>query len=592
MPGARPMTQTDKPNVLIVDDHPANLDVLEAILGDTDCTLVRAASADEALLYLVRHDFAAIVLDIRMPGMNGIELAALIKKRKRSQDIPILFLTAHSVDEDDVLRGYSVGAVDYLSKPINATILRSKIGVFVDAFRKTRALADLNVALQREVIEREKVQAALERANLELERRVQDRTAALTRAHQGVRENEERLRMALEVAQIAAWEWHLASAQMRWSTDPEMLFSFPKGSFGQDLRIVRTAHAEDRSRIEEATARALQTGNFEAEYRAVRPDGSVAWITERGQIFSDPDGQRMVGISRDVTAERESALERERLLKSEREARDEAERQSRLKDEFLANLSHELRTPMNAILGWLSILESGKPIRDVRSALAVIARNAQMQAKLIEDLLDMTRLMSGNMPLDLGPVDVGALVQTTLQALQPAADAKGIQLTGSVESTVGRMRGDSRRLQQVLWNLVHNAIKFTPKPGRVDVHGQVADGEVRISVTDNGQGISPAFLPYVFERFRQQDASMTRSAFGLGLGLSISKQLVELHGGTISAVSPGDGQGATFIVRVPAVPYASAGARPAGSAREGPGPVAVSEHSPSEGQPAPAPGDP
>ena len=146
------MIQTDKPNVLIVDDQPRNLDVLEAILGETDCTLVRATSADEALLCLVRHDFAALVLDIKMPGMGGIELATLIKTRKRSQDVPILFLTAHTVNEDDLLRGYGVGAVDYLSKPINPQILRSKIGVFVDAFRKTRALADLNVALQRGAI--------------------------------------------------------------------------------------------------------------------------------------------------------------------------------------------------------------------------------------------------------------------------------------------------------------------------------------------------------------------------------------------------------------------------------------------------------
>src|ERR1700730_4489249 len=162
------MSQAGKPKILIVDDQPRNLDVLEAMLDEMTCTLVRATSADEALLCLMRHDFAALVLDIRMPGMSGIELAQLIKQRKRSQHVPILFLTAHLVNDDDVLRGYGVGAVDYLSKPVNAEILRSKIGVFVDAFRKTRALADLNVALQREVIEREKVQAALERANLEL----------------------------------------------------------------------------------------------------------------------------------------------------------------------------------------------------------------------------------------------------------------------------------------------------------------------------------------------------------------------------------------------------------------------------------------
>jgi signal transduction histidine kinase len=315
----------------------------------------------------------------------------------------------------------------------------------------------------------------------------------------------------------------------------------------------RVVHPEDRPRVEAATAAALQTGSYESEYRAMRADGSVVWITERGRVFSDADGDRMVGISRDITAERGASQERERLLKSERDARDEAERQSRLKDEFLATLSHELRTPMNAILGWLSVLESGKPIRDIRSAVSVIARNAQMQAKLIDDLLDMNRLMSGNIRLEVQRVDVGALLQTTMQGLQPAADARGVQLTASVEPNIAIL-ADSRRLQQVLWNLVQNAIKFSTADGRVEIRVQQTPEWLQIAVKDNGQGISPSFLPHVFERFRQQDASSTRVAFGLGLGLSIAKSLVELHGGTITADSPGEGRGATFTVRVPSVP--------------------------------------
>jgi hypothetical protein len=548
------MTTSEKPKILIVDDQPRNLDVLEVMLGDLDCELVRATSPEEALLHLVRNDFAALVLDIRMPGMSGLELASLIKQRKRSQHVPILFLTAFSVNEEEMLQGYGVGAVDYLSKPINPGILRSKVGVFIDLFRKSQELATVNDALQSEMAAREKAQDGLRQANLELERRVHDRTVALNRAHQGVRENEERLRMALEVAQLAAWEWHLASSQMRWSTDPEVVFGFPKGAFGQELRLLRTIHPDDRGRVEEATAVALKTGLYEAEYRAVRPDGSVAWITERGRVFSDVDGDRMVGISRDITAERNALQERERLLRNERDARDEAERQSRLKDEFLANLSHELRTPMNAILGWLSILESGKPIREVHSALEVIGRNAQIQARLINDLLDMNRLISGTVTLDVGVVDLPGLLQTTMQSLQPAADAKGVQLIAAVQSNVGSITGDGRRLQQVLWNLVHNAVKFSKSGGRVEIHVQGSDRGLELTVKDNGQGITPAFLPHVFERFRQQDASSTRSAAGLGLGLSIAKHLVELHGGDIAARSAGDGQGAAFTVTLPAGP--------------------------------------
>jgi PAS domain S-box-containing protein len=548
------MPSSGETKILIVDDQPRNLDVLEAMLSDLDCTLVRATSADEALLALVRHEFAALVLDIKMPGMGGIELATLIKQRKRSQHVPIVFLTAHSVNEEDVLKGYGVGAVDYLTKPINAEILRLKVGVFIELFRKTRALAEVNEALQREVAEREKAQQALQLANEDLERRVRERTAALNRAHQDVRENEERLRMALDVAHIAAWEWHLGSGEMQWSTDPEVLFGFPKGSFGPELRIARVVHPADKSRIEAAIATALQTGAYEAEYQALRPDGTTVWLKERGRVFSDTDGDRMVGISRDVTEERAYAQERERLLRSERAARSEAEKQSRLKDEFLATLSHELRTPMNAILGWLSILESGKPIREIHSALAVIRRNADLQAKLIDDLLDMNRFLSGGVQLDIGPVDLGALLQTTMQGLQPAADAKGIQLIASVDSAVGPVVGDSRRLQQVLWNLVHNGIKFTSGGGRVEIHVQRVDGHLQVVVQDNGQGISPAFLPHVFERFRQEDSSSTRAAFGLGLGLSITKQIVELHGGSIQARSAGEGKGSTFTVLVPCAP--------------------------------------
>jgi signal transduction histidine kinase len=209
---------------------------------------------------------------------------------------------------------------------------------------------------------------------------------------------------------------------------------------------------------------------------------------------------------------------------------------------------------MNAILGWLSILESGKPIREIHSALGVITRNAQLQAKLIDDLLDMNRLMAGNIQLDVAPVDVATLLQTTMLSLQPAANARGVQLIASVDTNVSEILADARRLQQVLWNLVHNAIKFSTSDGRVEIHVQRTGDGLELTVKDNGQGISPSFLPHVFERFRQQDASSTRAVFGLGLGLSIAKHLVELHGGEITAHSAGEGQGAKFVVWVPPIP--------------------------------------
>jgi signal transduction histidine kinase len=206
---------------------------------------------------------------------------------------------------------------------------------------------------------------------------------------------------------------------------------------------------------------------------------------------------------------------------------------------------------MNAILGWLAILESGKPIREVHSALAVIRRNAQLQAKLIDDLLDMNRLISGNVVLERSDVDVASLVQATMQSLQPIAQQKTVQLLAVVASGTGTVQADSRRLQQVLWNVLHNAVKFTPAGGRVELRVNREHDQMAITVQDTGKGISPAFLPYVFERFRQEDSTTTREFFGLGLGLAIAKQLIELHGGSISASSHGEGSGATFTLRIP-----------------------------------------
>ncbi len=508
---------------------------------------MRAQSADEALLAMLRQDFAAIILDIRMPGISGIDLAHLIKQRKRTQHVPILFLTAHLLDDEDVLRGYGVGAVDYLSKPVNANILRSKVAVFVELFRKTRSLAALNDALQNEIAKRQKAQEALQEANEELELRVAQRTAALSIAHRGAVDSEERLRLAMEVAQIAAWQWDLATDQMEWSADPEALFGFPAGAFGPELRIFRRLHPDDIVRVQGALELAKSSGQYECEYRAVRPDKSVVWITERGRIVRGEDGlpQKVVGVSRDISAQREAAQQREQLLLSERRARDEAERQSRLKDEFLATLSHELRTPMNAILGWLSMLASGRGVQDTDHVISVIRRNAEAQAKLIEDLLEMNKLMSGTVRLEIEPVDVSASVGGAIQALQPAADAKGVQIVTDLQPVPAEIMADNRRFQQILWNLVHNAVKFTSSGGRVMVSTTAEDRSMRIVVEDTGQGISPEFLPHVFERFRQADPSTTRGAWGLGLGLSIAKHLVELHGGDIVAASDGIGMGSS-----------------------------------------------
>jgi PAS domain S-box-containing protein len=548
-------------NILIVDDDARNLDALEAVLESTGCSLIRAESADEALLALLQHDFAALILDIRLPGMNGIELANLIKQRRRTQHVPILFLTAHHVEDKDVLRGYGVGAVDYLSKPVNTQILRSKVAVFIELHRQSRALAALNDELHREVAARRTAQELLEQVNQELELRVAERTAALTIAHRGVKENEERLRMAMDIAEMAAWEWDIRSGRMTWTSDPEVLFGFPEGAFGVDKRIARVLHPDDRERVEAIVQAACAAStSYECEYRVCRPDGEPGWITERGQVLRGADGEveKVIGVSRDVSAQRRAEQAREQALVNERRARDEAERQGRIKDEFLATLSHELRTPMNAILGWLSMLAKGEGVRNPEQAIAAIQRNAQVQARLIEDLLEMNKMASGNVRLALETMDLEPTLNAAIESLRPMADAKGIQLAARVESPLPLIQADSRRVQQILWNLIQNGVKFTRPGGSVEVGASACDNSLQIVVRDTGEGITPDFLPFVFERFRQAEPSSTRGSSGLGLGLSIVKHLVELHGGSISATSPGVNCGSTFMISLPALstPYA------------------------------------
>lgn len=275
-------------------------------------------------------------------------------------------------------------------------------------------------------------------------------------------------------------------------------------------------------------------------------------------------GDRIIGtltIIEDVTERvaREAELqaqveERSRLLSSEKLARSEAERANRLKDEFLATISHELRNPLNAIMGWAHMLRLGKLTQaNTERAVETIYRNAKSQAQLVADLLDVSRIISGKLRLDVRTVDLIYIVNAAMDSIRPAAEAKGIRLHTMLDPAAGPISGDADRLQQIVWNLLSNAVKFTPKGGRIQVRVQRIDSHVEIVVSDSGVGISKDFLPYVFDRFRQENASSTRIHGGLGLGLSIVRQLVDLHGGSVSVQSEGEGKGATFTITLPFV---------------------------------------
>lgn len=422
------MSLDSKVNILLVDDHVENLIALEAILSGMGQNLVRATSGEEALRCLLNQDFAVILLDVQMPVMDGFETATLIRQRERSQHTPIIFLTAFSTNDVWQMKGYSLGAVDYLLKPLDPTILVSKVTVFVELFKKTQ----------------------------EIQR---------------------------QAAELAA----------------------------KKIEIIR-----------------------------------------------------------------------------EQLARQQAEAASRMKDEFLAIVSHELRTPLNAILGWSKLLVANKLDKETSDrAIEIISRNAQSQAKLIEDILDVARLMRGKLRLLRQPINLGNLVATEVESIRPTADSKGIQLSANLTVEPCIVTGDPQRLQQIFRNLLSNAIKFTPEGGQVEVQLERRNQDtessslihstdqastysanppapsfdpslmahpfeyVQITVKDTGIGIDAEFLPYIFEYFRQADSSSTRAHNGLGLGLAIVRQLVDLHNGKIYVFSEGENRGTTFTLHLP-----------------------------------------
>jgi len=421
------MNAQETVQILIVDDHRDNLLALEAVLAPLGHRMMRAASGGAALKVLLQEEIALILLDVAMPDVDGYEVAELIRGRQANRDTPIIFITANPKSASAAFKGYSVGAVDYIFKPVSADVLVSKVNVFVDLYRRSRAL---------------KRQAQdLRQAHDELDLRVRERTEELARANQ---------RLKAVIAQ--------------------------------------------RRRVE---------------------------------------------------------AERAELLGREQEARREAERVNRTKDEFLATLSHELRTPLNAMLGWSHLLETGQlEPASVERAVKVIKSNALAQKQLIEDILDVSRIINGKMMLNMSAVDIPGIVGGALDTLRPAAEAKRITLTIDVPDVLETC-GDRDRLQQVVWNLLSNAIKFTPRDGRVDVRVENLGTDLRIVVSDNGHGIAPAFIPHIFDRFSQADSSPTRAHGGLGLGMAIVRHLVELHGGTVQAESEGENRGAMFTVTLP-----------------------------------------
>ena len=311
----------------------------------------------------------------------------------------------------------------------------------------------------------------------------------------------------------------------------------------------------EAGRPEMEMAVAAATGEYAGEGKRRRKDGSFFDAFVVLTAMRSPDGELTgyLKLTQDISERKRQESVREELLRSSQAARAEAERANKMKNEFLATISHELRTPLGAILGWSRLLERGQHDADgLRLGLAAISRNASIQSQLIDDLLVMGRIESGTLRLERAPVDVAMVVTAGIDATEPAAKAKGIQVRTQIDPGTPPVLADFGRMQQIVWNLLSNSIKFTPEGGTVVVSARPSKLGAEVSVTDTGQGIAPNFLPHVFDRFRQHDSSSTRRQGGLGLGLSIVKQLVDLHGGQVGAQSEGEGRGATFRIDLPA----------------------------------------
>jgi PAS domain S-box-containing protein len=400
-------------------------------------------------------------------------------------------------------------------------------------------------------------------------------------ARRALDEATDRLKLALDAARLGDWSWNAKTDITTMSEAAAGIFGIPPGPQMTWTQMRQLLHEEDRERARIAVENAVASGGaYDVEYRVRHPHkpGVWNWIAAKGQGIYADDGSvvGMMGLVQDISTRKsdeetlraqtealrtlnetaqkaraeaeKAAAEKERLYR-------QAEESSRLKEEFLATISHELRTPLSAILGWARMLRLGQlSPENISKALDTIERNARAQAQLVDDLLDVSRIITGKLRMDVRPADPNSFIDAAVEAVRPAADAKGVRVQKVMDTGLLSIPGDPVRLQQIVWNLLSNAIKFTPREGRVQIRSERVNSHLEIVVSDTGQGIAPDFLPHVFDRFRQADQKTSRQHGGMGLGLAIVRHLVELHGGTVRADSEGEGKGATFTVMLPISP--------------------------------------
>ncbi|HEY1067152.1 MAG TPA: response regulator, partial [Pirellulales bacterium] len=532
-----------RPYVVLADDNRDMRDYLQRLLAER-YEVAAVCDGAEALATIRRRTPDLVLTDVMMPNLDGFGLLSRLRSDPRTQAVPIVMLSARAGEEARV-EGLAAGADDYLTKPFSARELAARVAGTL-ALSRARQESGRQERRQTEQLQGLAEAAVAVNAALSVEdslRLVVERARTIIGAHLG-----------LSILQVDTLRKRVVSAVSR-SVDYAQGRSFDvtPEEVGRCAVVVSETNKPLRRTAPELEADPdLRATPGEEDSRLplrgvlgaplVARDGhnmGLILLTDKQEgEFSEKDEAILVQFAQMASV----AVENGQFFKAAQEARAEAEAANRMKDQFLATLSHELRTPLNAILGWARILQMGPfDAAALHEGLETIERNSKVQAQLIEDLLDLSRIISGKLRLDVQRVVLVDVIEAALAAVVPAAEAKQIRISRVLDPLAGPVSGDPARLQQIVWNLLSNAVKFTPAGGRIQVLLERVNSHVEISVSDTGQGVRPDFLPYVFDRFRQADASTTRRHGGLGLGLSIVRQLVEMHGGSVRAKSPGEG---------------------------------------------------
>lgn len=483
---------------LMVDDLEENLIALRALLESESVDLYEARSGVEALELMLQHDFGLALVDVQMPSMDGFELAELMRGSERTRQTPIIFLTAGAWNRERIFKGYESGAVDFMFKPIEPRILRSKVRVFVELNRQKLRIA----------------------------------------------EAEERYALSTSAAQIGTWELNAETSEMVCSDIKLRLFGLEsKRSAISSSDIFERIHPEDRPIFVAALNKTLTTGAaFQQQFRVVLPGGHVHWLDTKAKASLDSRGHvaSVFGVDMDISAQKQASNELQR-------AKEEADAANVLKSEFLANMSHEIRTPMTAILGFAELLNNEKLSEQARLDFAGrIRSNGDHLLRLIDDILDLSKFESGRVPTEQISFALAEVVSEALRTVRPLAAKKGLEIGFEIEGEIPRVvNSDPHRLRQIILNLVGNSIKFTTE-GSVRVCAHYSNGSLVLDVHDTGIGMTEEQSENLFHAFQQADSSVTRKFGGTGLGLALSRRIAQALGGDLILSRSKPNEGSTF----------------------------------------------